>query len=88
MIKASCNLLPKRVREIENVLFEMSPTNWVIITNRNTKASTLEGTFDDETSAYEQIEFLNKAFGETIKFSIEKEFKSGWKEAYKHHFQA
>jgi len=88
MIKASCNLLPKRVREIENVLFEMSPTNWVIITNRNTKASTLEGTFDDETSAYEQIEFLNKAFGETFKFSIEKEFKSGWKEAYKHHFQA
>ena len=63
MIKASCNLLPKRVREIENVLFEMSPTNWVIITNRNTKASTIEGTFDDETSAYEQIELLNKTFG-------------------------
>ena len=88
MIKASCSLLPKRVREIENILFEMSPTNWVIITNRNTKASTLEGTFDDETSACERIEFLNKAFGETIKFSIEKEFKSEWKEAYKHHFQA
>ena len=55
--KSSCNLLPKRVREIEHILFEMSPTNWVIITNRNTKKSTIEGTFDDENVATNKLSY-------------------------------
>ena len=58
MLKVECRLDRSKIRIVENILYEISPTNWVIITNRNTKESKLQGSFIDKNVATEEINKL------------------------------
>jgi ribosomal protein L11 methyltransferase len=87
MLKVECNLNRSKIRIVEHILYEISPTNWVIITNRNTKKSKLQGNFIDKNIATEEINKLQNLLGENLLFSNETNLEDDWKEAYKLHFK-
>ena len=87
MLKVECNLDRSKIRIVEHILYEISPTNWVIITNRNTKKSKLQGNFIDKNVATEEINKLQNLLGENLLFSNETNLEDDWKEAYKLHFK-
>jgi ribosomal protein L11 methyltransferase len=87
MLKVECNLDRSKIRIVEHILYEISPTNWVIITNRNTKKSKLQGNFIDKNVADEEINKLQNLLGENLLFSNETNLEDDWKEAYKLHFK-
>jgi len=87
MLKVECKLDRSKIRIVENILYEISPTNWVIITNRNTKESKLQGSFIDKNVATEEINKLQNLLGENLPISSETNLEDDWKEAYKLHFK-
>jgi ribosomal protein L11 methyltransferase len=87
MLKVECKLDRSKIRIVENILYEISPTNWVIITNRNTKESKLQGSFIDKNVATEEINKLQNHLGENLPISSETNLEDDWKEAYKLHFK-
>ena len=87
MLKVECRLDRSKIRIVENILYEISPTNWVIITNRNTKESKLQGSFIDKNVATEEINKLQNLLGENLPISSETNLEDDWKEAYKLHFK-
>jgi len=87
MLKVECKLDRSKIRIVENILYEISPTNWVIITNRNTKESKLQGSFIDKNVATEEINKLQNHLGENLPISSERNLEDDWKEAYKLHFK-
>ena len=87
MLKVECNLNRSKIRIVEHILYEILPTNWVIITNRNTKKSKLQGNFIDKNVAAEEINKLQNLLGENLLFSNETNLEDDWKEAYKLHFK-
>ena len=87
MLKVECDLDRSKIRIVEHILYEISPTNWVIITNRNTKKSKLQGNFIDKNVAAEEINKLQNLLGENLLFSNERNLEDDWKEAYKLHFK-
>lgn len=87
MLKVECKLDRSKIRIVENILYEISPTNWVIITNRNTKESKLQGNFIDKNVATVEINKLQNLLGENLPISSETNLEDDWKEAYKLHFK-
>ncbi|MBL6826983.1 MAG: 50S ribosomal protein L11 methyltransferase [Opitutales bacterium] len=87
MLKVECKLDRSKIRIVENILYEISPTNWVIITNRNTKESKLQGSFIDKNVATEEINKLQNLLGENLPISSETNLEDDWKETYKLHFK-
>jgi ribosomal protein L11 methyltransferase len=87
MLKVECKLDRSKIRIVENILYEFSPTNWVIITNRNTKESMLQGNFIDKNVATVEINKLQNLLGENLPISSETNLEDDWKEAYKLHFK-
>ena len=87
MLKVECKLDRSKIRIVENILYEISPTNWVIITNRNTKESKLQGSFIDKNVATEEINKLQNLLGENLPIFSEANLEDDWKEAYKLHFK-
>lgn len=87
MLKVECKLDRSKIRIVENILYEISPTNWVIITNRNTKESKLQGSFIDKNVATEEINKLQNLLGENLPISSETNLEDDWREAYKLHFK-
>lgn len=88
MYKALVTLPPKSLTEIENILFEIAPSNWVLSLNRKTRILTLEGLFSNEQDAHCGItNFKTFYSGHPIKFSLEKVHNNDWTNSYKHHFK-
>ena len=87
MLKVECKLDRLKIRIVENILYEISPTNWVIITNRNTKESKLQGNFIDSNVATEEIKKLQNLVGENLPILNETNLEEDWMEAYKLHFK-
>ena len=53
MIQASCPVSPGLVCPLEDLLCEMAPSNWSLVTNRLTGEGALVGYFDNEAEAME-----------------------------------
>lgn len=87
MLKVECKLDRLKIRIVENILYEISATNWVIITNRNTKESKLQGNFIDSNLATEEINKLQNLLGENLPIFNETHLEDDWMEAYKLHFK-
>lgn len=87
MLKVECKLDRLKIRIVENILYEISPTNWVIITNRNTKESKLQGNFIDSNVATKEINKLQNLLGENLPIFNETNLEDDWMEAYKLHFK-
>lgn len=87
MISANCKLDPQLNAEVENILFEIAPSNWSIAKNRKTKISTLSGNFNNIVEANNASMLLQSYISKEIDFIFEELSDSSWKNAYRHHFK-
>ena len=87
MISANCKLDPQLNAEVENILFEIAPSNWSIAKNRKTKISTLSGNFNNIAEANDASMLLQSYISKEIDFIFEELSDSSWKNAYRHHFK-
>lgn len=79
MINAICKLDSKLSAEIENILFEIAPSNWSITKNRKTKISTLSGNFNNTVEAQEACLDLKSFISKEIDFIFVELSESSWK---------
>ena len=87
MISATCKLDQQLNAEVENILFEIAPSNWSIAKNRKTKISTLSGNFSNIVEANHASMLLQTYMSKEIDFIFEELSDSSWKNAYRHHFK-
>ena len=87
MISATCKLDQQLNAEVENILFEIAPSNWSIAKNRKTKISTLSGNFNNIVEATDASLLLQSYIGKKIDFIFEELSEGSWKNAYRHHFK-
>ena len=87
MISANCKLDPQLNAEVENILFEIAPSNCSIAKNRKTKISTLSGNFNNIVEANDASMLLQSYLSKEIDFIFEELSDSSWKNAYRHHFK-
>lgn len=88
MYKALVTLPPNLLTEVENILYEIAPSNWILSLNRKTRILTLEGLFSDKDDAVCGItNFQNYYTGQTFEFLLEETNDDDWINSYKHHFE-
>lgn len=89
MIKVYGTIQDKILEFIEECLYEIYPHNWVLNFNHSTKVTQLEGFFDTEENADEEINKLSEItkFNFFSKLSSSKISDEDWKNSYKKHFK-
>lgn len=89
MIKASICCDPDTINQLEDVLYELAPSNWSLVVNRITEKGNLEGFFESKAQALESIDELKTLLAVKLSqtFVIADIPDQDWKEAYKSHFE-
>lgn len=89
MIKVYGTIQDKTLEFVEECLYEIAPHNWVLNYNHSNKVTQLEGFFNTEKSADDNIKKLSKItnFDFYRIFSSKEISDEDWKNSYKKHFK-
>ena len=89
MIKAS-SLIPRRFfDQLDEVLYELAPSNWVHTIKNQTSDGQLDGYFENQQLAASSIKFISEFSSDGIPFNflISEIKQEDWQNSYKKHFQ-
>ena len=90
MIKSSHSIEQSSLLLMEDALYELAPSNWIVIDSHTDDSAKLVGFFDSENEAViaqQELEFvLGKDFAKP--FKLDQLEDEDWKESYKTHFKA
>jgi len=89
MIKATLPLSTELIPPLEDLLWELAPSNWCLQINRLSDEGTLDGFFDNRELALAEWTSLSQrfpAFVEPLSLELSTVEDRDWKEAYKEHF--
>ena len=91
MIKVSIELSEQETKDVEDFLYEIAPSPWIIIQNQITKNSILEGFFETQEKLDSYLSKLDNSSREILKvngkYNLENLEDCVWEEAYKIHFE-
>jgi ribosomal protein L11 methyltransferase len=85
MIKAFTEIPSSNIEHLEDYLYEIAPSPWVLIINYLNGSGSLAGYFDCQVDAQLAITEIEK-FSTTLPFNFLEIQDQDWKEAYKDHF--
>jgi ribosomal protein L11 methyltransferase len=89
MIRVELTLPARDLTAVENILYEIAPSNWVIIINKETRGLTLSGLFSTKGESLREISNLKEYYDGFLSDFIIKEIDNkSWEDSYRHHFKS
>ena len=88
MIRVGITLPTRDLTAVENTLYEIAPSNWVITMDKETRVLTLSGLFLSKGDSLRGISNLKEYYdGFLSDFRIEEIDNQFWENSYRHHFK-